>query len=79
MIGDPASPETLGLLRAVYARYLPNKVVVGAGDAQAESAMPLLARKTRIGGHSAAYVCQHYRCRLPVTEPEDLAKQLDAK
>jgi uncharacterized protein YyaL (SSP411 family) len=41
--------------------------------------MALLKGKGRINGRSTAYVCENYRCQLPVTSPEELAKQLEAK
>jgi uncharacterized protein YyaL (SSP411 family) len=41
--------------------------------------MPLLKGKGRITGRATAYVCENYRCQLPVTSPEELAKQLDVK
>ena len=77
IIGDPAWKETLDLVHTVYDRYLPNKLVVGASDVQTKTDIPLLKAKTRRKGRSAAYVCENYRCRLPVTEPDALAKQLE--
>ena len=79
IIGDPASPDTKALIRTVYDRYLPNKVVVQALDRMDDPAMPLLHGKPRRNGRATAYVCEHYTCRLPVTEPEALAKQLGGK
>lgn len=79
IIGDPASPDTQALIRTVFDRYLPNKVVVQANDKVDDPSMPLLKGKARINGKATAYVCENYRCQLPVTTPEDLAKQLEAK
>ena len=67
------------LLGTVFGRYQPNRVVVGAAEgAPAAAGLPLLAERTAVGGRATAYVCQHYVCQLPVTEPEALARQLDA-
>ncbi len=79
IIGDPASPATQALVRTVFERYLPNKVVVHAPDKVNDSPIPLLKGRTLVKGRPAAYVCENYRCQLPVTSPADLAKQLDAK
>ncbi|MEK7710369.1 MAG: thioredoxin domain-containing protein [Planctomycetota bacterium] len=79
IIGDPTSPDTKALLRTVYDRYLPNKVVVFAPDKVTDAKMPLLTGKGRIKDRPTAYVCENYRCRLPVNTPKDLAKELDAK
>jgi len=79
IIGDASALETGALLRTVYDRYLPNKVVVHASDAQQESDIPLLKNRGRKDGKSTAYVCENYVCRLPVTEPSELAALLDEK
>jgi hypothetical protein len=67
------------LVDTVFRRYQPNRVVVGAAEgAPAAAGIPLLAQRGTLGGKPTAYVCQHYACQLPVTEPEALARQLDA-
>jgi hypothetical protein len=35
-----------------------------------------MADRSRIDGQPAAYLCQGFVCRLPVTTPEALAEQL---
>jgi uncharacterized protein YyaL (SSP411 family) len=78
IIGDPASPETAALLGEVYGRYVPNKVVVLAPDKVEDShPIPLLRGKARMSGKPTASVCENYRCRLPVTSPAELAKQME--
>jgi len=79
IIGDSSAAETQALIRTAFDRYLPNKVAVHAADRLADTSMPLLKGKGRIDGRATAYVCEHYNCRLPVTNPEELAKQLEAK
>src|SRR6185295_12451690 len=67
------------LRQAVFGRYLPNRVVVGAReDEAAASGLPLLADRPAVGGKPTGYVCRGYVCQLPVTEPADLSRQLDA-
>jgi uncharacterized protein YyaL (SSP411 family) len=78
IIGEPTSAETASLLRAVYERYLPNKVVVGAEDIRPDATLPLLKYRTRVGARSTAYLCEDYRCRSPVTSADELSRQLDA-
>jgi uncharacterized protein YyaL (SSP411 family) len=67
------------LRETVFRRYQPNRVVVGAaaGSPGAEG-LPLLADRGAVGGKPAAYVCRRYVCQLPVTDPDALARQLDA-
>lgn len=77
VIGDPASPDTKALLRTVFDRHLPNKVVVQAADKLTETPIALLRNKGKIDGKATAYVCENYRCQLPVNTPAELAKELE--
>ncbi len=79
IIGDLTEAQTRAMVRAAFDRYLPNKVVVHAADKLSDTTMPLLMGKGRIGGQSTAYVCENYRCQLPVTSADELVKQLEAK
>jgi uncharacterized protein len=66
------------LLDTVFGRYQPNRVVVGAAEGDpAGAGLPLLAERAAVGGRPTAYVCQHYVCQLPVTQPDALARLLD--
>jgi uncharacterized protein len=78
IIGEPASPDTQALIDAVYARYLPNKVVAGRApeDDEATGLVPLLAEREARGGRATAYVCEGYACQNPTSDPEELAGQL---
>jgi hypothetical protein len=76
ILGPADHPAVREMLRAVYQRYLPNKIVVRA--AQADEALPLLAGRGPIDGRPAAYVCRHYACRRPVTSAAELAEELGA-
>jgi uncharacterized protein len=80
IVGPTEAAETQALLREVWARYLPNKVlaVSDAGDARAAEVIPLLRERSATDGRATAYVCEHYACQRPVTEPGQLAAQLEA-
>ena len=85
--GPRTDSRTQALLEAVFQRYLPNRVVMGApngvqnlGAAEQSfvTALPLLEQRGLDEGQPTAYVCQHYVCQLPVTDPDALARQLEA-
>ena len=66
------------LVREVWRRYLPNKVVAlaaGEDDGAAEL-VPLLRDRPAAGGRATAYVCESYACLRPVNTPAELAEQL---
>jgi len=65
-------------VRAAWERYLPNKVVASAlsGDSAAIGSVVLLQNRNLVEGKTAAYVCQNYTCKEPVTEIAAFAEQL---
>jgi uncharacterized protein YyaL (SSP411 family) len=72
--GNPAP-----LVETAFARYMPNRLVVGAPVGSPGAAgLPLLADRPAVDGKATAYVCRHFVCQLPVTEPAVLAAQLEA-
>jgi len=77
VIGPRTDRATIDLLRVVYQRYLPNRVLAGSDAPVAEATSPLLANRDLVGGKSTAYVCENYVCQLPVTTAQALAAQLD--
>jgi hypothetical protein len=78
IVGEPKAADTAALLAEVRGRYRPNQVVALAapGDQEALAAVPLLADRPTLDGHATAYVCEHFACQQPVTEPAALADQL---
>jgi hypothetical protein len=76
IVGDRGDSATKGLIQAVFARYLPNKVVAYSAGAAGDDAIALLRGKQAIGGKPAAFVCEKYLCRKPATTPADLRVQL---
>jgi uncharacterized protein YyaL (SSP411 family) len=80
IIGEPMATDTAALVSEVWRRFAPNAVLAAAspGDADAARAVPLLADRAPVDGRATAYVCERFACRLPVTDPAELAAQLDA-
>ena len=68
LVGDDVGP----LLRVVRSAYRPGIVVAGG----APDGVPLLKGREPVDGRAAAYVCEGFACRSPVTEPDKLAQML---
>jgi uncharacterized protein YyaL (SSP411 family) len=75
VVGDPAGQETERLLREVFDRYLPNRVVVCGRS----GALPLLKARSEKDGRPAAFVCEYGSCSAPITDPEELRRLLERK
>jgi len=77
IVGDPSDAATAALTGEVRRRYLPRAVSVTAPPGTGADLTPLLADRPLVGGRPTAYVCQHFACRQPVTDPAAFAAQLD--
>jgi len=77
VVGDPADPATAALVAEVRRRFLPRAVSVSAPPDTGAGLTPLLADRPLVDGRPTAYVCQHFACRMPVTDPAALAAELD--
>jgi uncharacterized protein YyaL (SSP411 family) len=72
---DAAGGDAEPLLRTVWGRFLPNRVLAGSPPGIRS---PLLEGKLARGGVPTAFVCEGYACRAPTTDPKELARLLDA-
>jgi uncharacterized protein YyaL (SSP411 family) len=70
-----AGTEVHALQRAVFASFVPNKVVLHSGPGTAAIA-PFTKAQLAIEGKPTAYVCTNQLCRLPTRNPERLRKLL---
>src|SRR5262245_44523213 len=78
VIGAPDAGETRAMIDVIFKRYLPNKVVAFApeADPKASRTIKLLEGRDRIDGRAAAYVCRNFYCEAPVTSAERLDEAL---
>jgi uncharacterized protein len=76
--GAPESAGTKALLATVRRHYLPRSVLAlhPPGDGTSEQLMPFLKQQTMINDQPTAYVCEHYVCKLPTTDPQKLESLL---
>lgn len=70
LVGDDVSE----LANVVREKSRPHLVLAGGPEGATEP--PLLVDRTTVDGSPAAYVCQNFTCRLPVTDPNELRRQL---
>jgi len=77
IVGDPDDHRTQALRTEVTTRFLPTVVRLAAPPGTGAEHSPLLADRDLVDGDPAAYVCEGFVCRLPVTDPEALGAQLD--
>src|SRR5262249_49535376 len=80
IIGNPALADTQALLTPLYSAYRPNMILALSPQDVGETAIPpLLAYRMHVNGKPAVYVCEHFICQRPVTEPEKLGELLNAQ
>jgi uncharacterized protein YyaL (SSP411 family) len=77
LVGEPG-PETEALRAEIWHEYLPNKVVAQASptESKAGELVPLLRDRPQIDGKATFYLCEHFTCTNPTTDPKELASQL---
>jgi uncharacterized protein YyaL (SSP411 family) len=69
--GSARLDELAGVVRSAHRPH-----VVLAGGPEGSERPELLRERPAVEGKPAAYVCQHFTCQAPVTEPTELAAQL---
>jgi uncharacterized protein YyaL (SSP411 family) len=68
LVGDDLQP----FARVVRSAFRPHLVVAGG----VPDGVPLLADRGPVDGRPAAYVCERFACKAPVTEPQELERLL---
>jgi uncharacterized protein YyaL (SSP411 family) len=73
------------MLREIYQRYIPNKILVSAQledqttTAHLRKVIPLLLEgKSLVGERATAYICEKFACNSPVNNIEDLKARLES-
>ncbi len=78
--GERESAETRGLLAEVHRHFVPNKVLLladgGEGQSYLEEKLEALRGMKPVDGKAAAYVCENFTCKAPVTDPTALSELL---
>jgi uncharacterized protein len=77
IVGQRGATDTAALVQAAFEPFSPNKVVAGLGPGEPGD-LPLLEAREPRDGVATAYVCEHYVCQAPTTDPAVLRAQLSA-
>jgi uncharacterized protein YyaL (SSP411 family) len=81
--GKRDSEDTQRLLRTIHDFFIPHRIMAFI-DAESPEAsrlyekIPLLAGRKLVDGKAAAYICENFTCKLPVTSPKELIIQLSS-
>jgi len=76
--GNPDSPDTKEMIRAVRSVYLPNKVVLlkEPDDPVILKLAPYTVDQKQIDGKATVYICRNFACEAPLTDPEKVIEML---
>jgi uncharacterized protein len=78
--GKKDSPETKALLKEVHRHFLPNTIVIladaNAGQKYLGERNEAVRAMSVVEGKPAAYVCENFTCKAPVTEVKRLSELL---
>ena len=78
--GKKDSPETKALLKEVHRHFLPKTILILADGAEGQKYLgeknEAIRAMSMIDGKPAAYVCENFTCKAPVTNPKQLAELL---
>jgi uncharacterized protein YyaL (SSP411 family) len=74
--GKKDSPETKALLKEVHRHFLPNTIVILADGDKGQKYLgeknEAFRAMSLVEGKPAAYVCENFTCKAPVTQPKQL-------
>ena len=78
--GNSDASETEALLAEVHRHFLPNRVLLLADGAEGQSYLgetnEAIRAMSMMGGKPAAYVCENFACKAPVTDVNELRSLL---
>jgi len=78
--GKKDTPETKALLKEVHRHFLPKTILLladgGEGQKYLGEKNEAIRAMSLVEGKPAAYVCENFTCKAPVTDPKELAKLL---
>jgi len=80
LAGDPEADDTRKMVRELFSRFLPNKVVI-LRPLEQEPEIESVCRYVRDlkpkNGKATVYVCKNFKCGMPVTDPHKMIEILE--
>jgi uncharacterized protein YyaL (SSP411 family) len=78
--GKKDSPETKAILRELHRHFLPDTILLLADGAEGQKYLAdkneAIRAMSMVDGKPAAYVCENFTCKAPVTDPKALSELL---
>jgi len=78
--GKKDAPETKALLKEVHCHFLPNTILLLADGSEGQKFLgdknEAIRAMSLVKGKPAAYVCENFTCKAPVTDPKALGELL---
>ncbi len=78
--GKKESKDTKALLKEVHRHFLPNTIVILVDASEAQKYLgernEAIRAMSLVEGKPAAYVCENFTCKAPVTDPKQLSDLL---
>src|SRR5207249_4229132 len=78
--GKKDVPETQALFKAVHSHFLPKTILLLADGSDGQKFLgeknEAIRAMSIVEGKPAAYVCENFTCKAPVTDPKALAELL---
>ncbi|MGV8074140.1 MAG: thioredoxin domain-containing protein [Syntrophobacteraceae bacterium] len=70
--GEPEHESTLAMLRVLYGKFQPNRVLMLKNGGEAGERLAALAAHVKdiepLESKSTVYICENYACKMPITE-----------
>jgi uncharacterized protein YyaL (SSP411 family) len=82
LAGQKDDPQTQTMLKSLYNRFIPNKVVIfrPASDEDAKNIIdiiPFVKGQRALEGKTTAYVCKNFNCEFPTNDNKKFEQLLD--
>ena len=78
--GRKDAPETKAMVKEVHRHFLPRTILLLADEGDGQKYLgeknEAIRAMSPVDGKTAAYVCQNFTCKAPVTDPKQLAELL---